>query len=85
VNWLVLRLHRLHVEKFGPITGDLTAWFRAIKTYSESNKELRAQIRRMKEEGRAFNAEVLRLQAEYSELKARALRLEKEIDERLRG
>lgn len=84
MNWFILRMHRLHVEKFGPTMLDLSNWIRAFKNYSVSNKEVKAQIRRMKEEGRAFNENIAKFRLEYIELKEKAEELERKVNEGFR-
>lgn len=72
MEWLILRLHRLHVERFGPITTDLSNWIRVYREYLRRDKELLEMVKRHKAEAREFNRrireyrdEAARLQREF--------------------
>lgn len=78
MEWLVLRLHRLHVEKFGPISSDLSNWIRAINEFRKNDRVLRQKMREMKAEGIRFNAELNRLKAENLNWKEESERLRRD-------
>lgn len=80
MEWLILRLHRLNVEKFGPITSDLSNWIRAINEFRKNDRVLRQKIREMKAEGVRFQAEMERIKAETLQVNSKF----KELDEGFR-
>lgn len=77
MEWLILRMHRLHVEKVGPITTDLSNWIRAINEFRKNDRIIRQKVREMKVEGIRFQAEIDRIKAETLQLNSKF----KELDD----
>jgi Sec-independent protein translocase protein TatA len=70
MEWLILRIHRFHVEKLEPVTSDVSKWIKAFRAYSDSNKEIRAMIKQHKEEGRRFDEILERVKKEIDAIRA---------------
>lgn len=71
MEWLILRMHRLHVEKFGPVTTDIFAWIRLYRELLHGDKELRVKMKELKAERQYFDAEIRRMTEEFTQFKNR--------------
>jgi len=77
MEWLILRLHRQAVARFGPLTADLSNWIRLYSELLKPNKELRGMMKKLKAESKAMDAEIRRITAETKEYR---IRLQTELD-----
>lgn len=76
MEWLILRLHRLHVEKFGPITTDLSNWIRLYRELLKPDKE----FRRQKQEARVVKERLAKFDEAIAEQKAALQKILREME-----
>lgn len=82
MEWLILRLHRQAVARFGPLTTDLSNWIRLYRELLKPDKELREMIRRHKDEAREFKVKIAELREQQTQISADLRRIKESLDER---